>query len=261
MMKKKVLIIGIISLLFLLSFNIPLIATGISITKKPDSCLINNSDGNQIVPMVDVPILEPGDIMFRYTDIFDFEEKNIGHTLLYKGFNCSGTGKYEFIEAWSKVRSKSYSERGLENDFWNVGRVEHASIVQKQNAIKFAESQIGKDFQYPYNSKNFNPNDENDNDSDKWYCSEIVWAAYYNCNHSPETGILGEGIDIDCDGWNAKNDSDNVSVMPEDIYADSDVKIIWESKLSKSLSNENNYRIRLFSYLLSFFRKIFVIGV
>jgi len=59
-----------------------------------------------------------------------------------------------------------------------------ASGSQKQRAVAFAYSQLGK----AYHVTNSRPKDPNPN-SPSWSCSELVWAAYYN-----------QGIDLDSNG-------------------------------------------------------------
>ena len=63
---------------------------------------------------------------------------------------------------------------------------------QKQNAIDFIKRQLGKRFQNNWTNKNYNPEDvENDTYANEWYCSELLWAAYYNCdNPFPEKKCL-----------------------------------------------------------------------
>ena len=66
-----------------------------------------------------------------------------------------------------------------------------------------------------------------------WYCTELVWAAYYNCNHSPEEKIYGQGIDIDRNEW--RKDSLIYSmVWPNNIIRDDDVEVFYLRK------NRNN---------------------
>jgi uncharacterized protein YycO len=54
--------------------------------------------------------------------------------------------------------------------------------------ISFAETQIGKDFEMDmfFHNKNNHPNDTNDPYSNIWYCTELIWATNYNCNHKPD---------------------------------------------------------------------------
>ena len=187
-------------------------------------------------------ILEPGDILIYLSDRPDTE----GHCRIFKEYNDL-TRRYIFIEAAPVVVKHSMTELRLKALAWFwyerlvVVRIVNATEEQKQNAIEFCERQIGKKFDgnYLYINKSYNPEDGEKN-SNEWYCSELVWAAYYNCNYSfPRNigGLLGKfeygkGIDIDYNGWmpDSEDDSGNkyIFVGPEDIVKDPDVKEILE---------------------------------
>lgn len=172
-------------------------------------------------------MLQPGDIAFKHPDIFpDYFPTILDHCLLYVGFNNS-TGMYVFIEASmvdTRVQYRFETEETLTGPFYGpFARVRHANESQKQNAIDFAKRQIGKPFQGEWINKNYNPEDTiNDPLADKWYCSELIWAAYYNCNNpfpeeEPENGyVYGDGIDLDRNGWR-RNVFNYTIVTPRDI--------------------------------------------
>jgi len=93
-------------------------------------------------------------------------------------------------------------------------RVVNVTAVQRQNAVTWALSRIGDLYQTWDPRKCADPNASLIT-ADQWYCSEIVWAAYYH-----------QGIDIDQNGW--KRDFPWFfpifsSVSPQDIYDDNDV--------------------------------------
>lgn len=171
--------------------------------------------------------LQPGDIAFMHPDITpDYLPTIIDHCLLFIEYNSS-TDVYVFIEAsalHSQVQYRYETESSLTGLFFGpFATVKHASITQKQNAIDFAKKQLGKSFQGEWINKNFNPEDtENDSYANEWYCSELIWAAYYNCNNTfpeaePKTGyIYGEGIDLDRNGWH-KNMFNSSIVAPKEI--------------------------------------------
>jgi hypothetical protein len=171
--------------------------------------------------------LEPGDIAFKHPDVFpDFFPTIIDHCLLFVKFD-NQTGLYVFIEAGmasDQVRYRNETESALLGPFYGpFAKVRHANITQKQNAIDFAKTQLGKPFQGDWINKNYNPEDtKNDSYADEWYCSELIWAAYYNCNHpfpkeKPTEGYCyGEGIDLDRNGWN-KNPLNYSIVAPREI--------------------------------------------
>ena len=121
-----------------------------------------------------------------------------------------------------------YVVKIITGEMWGpFARIKTANSTQKQNAINFTKRQLGKKFQGGFfgifADKNYNPNDiDNDALANEWYCSELVWAAYYNCNNpfpeeEPEGGYTyGDGIDIDRNGWK-KNILDHTAVWPNEI--------------------------------------------
>lgn len=183
--------------------------------------------------------LEPGDIVFKHPDVFK-GPRIIDHCLIYVGYN-STNGRYEFIEAHYHygVQLRSVTKDELLSDSWGpYCRVKTANESQKQNALSFSKRQIGSSFQGEWINKNFNPTDtKNDIHANEWYCSEIIWAAYYNCNHSFAASIndtdliYGEGIDIDFNGWRKLNGY--IIVAPRDLLLDNDVKRVFVKTLDK----------------------------
>lgn len=173
-------------------------------------------------------LLQPGDIAFKHPDIFpDYFPTVIDHCLLFVEYNNSN-GLYLFIEAGmphDQVQYRYVTEAELTGPFYGpFVKVKHANESQKQNAIDFAKRQIGKPFQGEWINKNYNPEDTlNDSLANEWYCSELLWAAYYNCNNpfpeqKPENGyVYGDGIDIDRNGWNKNLFLNNSIVAPREI--------------------------------------------
>jgi hypothetical protein len=94
------------------------------------------------------------------------------------------------------------------------GRVINATVEQRHNATEWALSRVGDLYQTWDPRKEADPNAPMIT-ADRWYCSEIVWAAYYH-----------QGIDIDKNGW-ARDFPWFFpifsSVSPQDIYDDNDV--------------------------------------
>jgi len=222
-MKKVLIIVLIIVILFqesnlILSSNV----YGFSLTKTNNLNLAWNNKSTHYKKVSD---LEPGDILFRISQYV------VIHCLIFKQYNAT-TQLYEFIEANSEhgVRRIFYSESILNNTliYKKFARVKTANLTQKKNAILFAESQIGKEFEWDmfFHNKNNVPDDSNDPFSDSWYCTELVWAAYYNCNHTSDEKIYGEGIDIDRNGW-GKDSLIFSMVWPLDILLDDDVDVYY----------------------------------
>lgn len=194
--------------------------------------------------------LEPGDIVFKFPDVFpNFFPKIIDHCLLFVEFDNS-TGLYVFIEANVPNEIVQYvyeTESSLTNfPYGPVARVEDANNSQKLNAINFAKGQVGKSFQMEVINKNYNPEDViNDPYANEWYCSELMWAAYYNCNNSfpesePQQGyVYGEGIELDRNGWNK-------TILNISIVAPREI-LLNKNKVSvfylHNVTNSNEYHI------------------
>ena len=160
--------------------------------KKTNNHPSNNSSCNLI----------PGDIVWRWSYI-----PFITHCLLYVGQNEEHM--YGFIEANSlhNVWNPSYDINWMQSElFSTICRVDTNETI-REKAIQFAQSQVGKNFSYIH-EKEFDP------DTEDWYCTEIVWAAYYS-----------QGIDIDVNGWHENPFFDAPVILPYEIYLDSDITI------------------------------------
>lgn len=227
-MKKKTILIYIIGSLIIFQLNFYDIIPANSIEKHD----INNSFNRyKRIEEIIISELEPGDIAFKHPDIFpDYFPTIIDHCLLFIGYDKS-TEKYVFIEAGihnSCVQYRNETKENITGKMWGpFARVRTASDFQKNNAINFSKRQIGKKFQGEFfginADKNYNPEDvHNDVFANEWYCSELIWAAFYNCNNpfpeeEPINGyIYGNGIDIDPNGWK-KNIFGHTVVMPREI--------------------------------------------
>ena len=211
-MKNETLTIIVIGILLITNFSISTTSTGISPTKKVNSYLASytNSDISSEETKISGLNLEPGDIAWRWVDAETFPLfQYFMHPLMCTG--CVGD-KYEFIEAngvkdvWIRIESEQWRKDNNIFDFVCRVKDEIASDIDIQNAIDFAKSQEGKKFaplfdfyNFTFHEKNSNPNDPDDNLSDAWYCTELIWAAYYN-----------RGIDIDSNKGSI--------VMPFDIH-------------------------------------------
>jgi hypothetical protein len=239
-MKAKLIALGIIFLCIGLFDSV----VGFSTVKKDENNLsksfINDPFYNK---------LKPGDIIIYLPG----RSVQYGHCRLFKGYTPF-TRKYMIIESFYHVIKYKCRLFGLmfpyhlfRYDGIVIVRV-NATAEQKQNAIKFAENQVGKrfDFDHDKENKNFDPKDPNDPNANKWYCSELVWAAYYN-----------QGIDIDYNGWEKdiqdKKGNNYSFVSPLDIIADDDVQVmkIWERKhifKNKNVAVESRF-MSLFQFI------------
>lgn len=187
------------------------------------SPILQNSNHIEIIQPITSVDLKSGDIMFETVYTFLMYV----HTLMFIRYEESNE-TYVFIEAPanSPVRYEYFSYEAISDpSHYKFGRVIVASDQQIQNAVLFAESQLGKEFQDNFIwPKNYNPNDPDDMYADAWYCSELIWAAYYNCDHHPDEQIFGDGIDID---YNY-----GPFVKPRDIRRDLDVKVFFFEDLT-----------------------------
>lgn len=172
--------------------------------------------------------LEKGDIVWRFVDenIFPLFQYFM-HPLMFTGNIIDD--KYEFIEAHGgkDVCLTLYSEFTIKNDgLFRVALRLNQHIPDRQtvidNAVSFATMPDRLDDEFvslvyfdedgylQYHYKNSNPDDPNDPLSDKWYCTELIWAAYKN-----------QGIELD------GNDG---PVLPMDLFASINLYTIdlWE---------------------------------
>jgi uncharacterized protein YycO len=196
-------------------------------------------------------IIEPGDLIVYLNTEYQ-TNMNSGHCRLFKEYNPT-TDKYTIISTSQQVRSVQLSEEELYN-FAKECSCEKVIVVkidataeQKQNAIAFADQQIGKYFDFffrtTHKNKNYNPKDNDDPSANKFYCTELNWASYYNCNNHPDEEIYGDGIDIDHNGWEKDMEYPGREfsfIYPSDIIKDDNVKetiTVWEKNMEdKSLT-------------------------
>jgi len=244
-MEKKILTIIIVGILLLTNNIIINQVNSFAVSEKNQKNLKFNKYLSEKASVISD--LKPGDILFHISQYITI------HCLIFKQFNVSNN-MYEFLEANSDhgVRRIFYSENTLNNTliYKKFARVETANSIQIQNAILFAESQIGKEFEWDmfFHNKNYIPSDPEKPYSNSWYCTELVWAAYYNCNHTVDEEIYGEGIDIDRNKW--KKDSLIWSmVWPNDILWDDDIKVFYLRKNKIKNSNDNFLLYNIFNSL------------
>lgn len=226
-MKKMLLILFILGILLSVNISVYARIQSLSVSDKVQNCETSNKE--IIMKSSKISDLEPGDILFHISQYITI------HCLIFKQYNITDN-IYEFIEANSDhgVRRIFYSENTLNNTiiYKKFARVKNANSTQIQNAILFAESQMGKQFEWDmfFHDKNYIPNESKYPFSKTWYCTELVWAAYYNCNHTPDEKIYGEGIDIDRNEW--RKDSLIWSmVWPNNILWDEDIEVFYLRKI------------------------------
>ena len=86
----------------------------------------------------------------------------------------------------------------------------------RNEAISFAYSQLGKPYQYlDWQKLLLNRTKDPSADADAWYCTELIWAAYYN-----------QGIELDLKGMHVG------PVMPAEICWDNDIEMYTQHMLN-----------------------------
>lgn len=167
--------------------------------------------------------LQPGDILY---DPYSYV---VGHAGLYIGDGKVVEAQGDPINTnSSKVKETSittwdYPER---SDTYLL-RVKKPSGIGdnqwqeiKDNAIQFAIGQEGKAYNWHWWTKHSDP------DSSSWYCSELVWAAYYN-----------QGIDLE---YHPETTVVVNPVSPIEIFKDDDIYIV-NQHLTHDMSGLRKY--------------------
>ncbi len=192
---RKGLVLGIIVLF--VGTSIPL--QGATIGPK-------NIKNVQIHESLVPPDVKAGDIVFF--EVYNYSHYNPGwdHVGLYIG-NNEFIHASQYLHCVAKQNISIFEPLDMEIVY---GKVITSNETQRTNAINFAEGQIGKPFYVR------DPKDPSF-DSEAWYCSELVWAAY-----------LSQGIDIDKNGW-----SFPPFVGTSEMCWDDDVEMYSYHKLNK----------------------------
>lgn len=153
--------------------------------------------------------LRKGDIVWRWVDETIFPLlKFFMHPLLFTGNIINDS--YEFIEAHggkdvcltyltenmikrqtifssaNRLRDQYYDDKTM-NDI-----IAFATDEERMDDIFVSLLYFDEMGNIQYHQKNHNPNDVSDPLSDKWYCTELIWAAYYNygINIDPNDGPI-----------------------------------------------------------------------
>ena len=128
--------------------------------------------------------MEKGDIVYEAQGGFGVT----GHIAIVEGKYYSAEKKQYYVRLIEAIeqgvcRSVLVDQRVVDKTV-TVYRVTGASNAQKNAAVSFCRSQLGK----KYNCDLSHDTSASEKD---WYCSELVWAAYKN-----------QGIDIETKGFN-----------------------------------------------------------
>lgn len=176
------------------------------------------------------PILDPGDILICKTPgslIFG----DWTHVGMYIGNgNVVESNMTNSITREPGVEVNPLSDWMYPKKKWvSYQRVSTADDATRRAAVKFAMDQYYDGDKYDYNffQKSSDPN------SDSWYCSELVWAAYWNASNGQ--------IDLEYHQFGIRFPYG--FVHPEEIYDDEETEIIggdlreWPTTAWESLDN------------------------
>lgn len=128
-------------------------------------------------------VVRKGDLIFEAKGGFGIT----AHIAIVEGIYYSSTHNQYYIriiEAIDQgvVRSVLDDQRVNDKDVI-ILRVSGASNSQINNSVNFCTGQLGKAYKLDF-AKDTSPNEKD------WYCSELVWAAYYNQGINIETSAL-----------------------------------------------------------------------
>jgi len=173
--------------------------------------------------------IESGDILYdeaaRFTSVLVSKVISIGqHAGMYLGSNRTIEARKGHLVDFYDISSWDMPNR----DNVYLLRV-NCPKSSKTAALMFVHDQLNKSYNLSdllASNKNSSPN------STDWYCSELVWAAYYNqglginIEANPTNSVQPEGWPPDADG---KFDN---GVLPSEIFNDNDVdKVSWHLEL------------------------------
>lgn len=230
---KKIIAIEIICLL-LLTILASLSAAELKTSKILDLKKIEFDKKIDNVPNLP-DYLKPGDIVVFFYHNIDLAEHSVMYIGARNGSDCfiesSLPGKYSTIDGVKITDMKTMWNKHYEHR-WIYASVVTATEAQKEEAIKWCESKLGEKFQriplpgikrpfdnWAKTTERYDPHyfpfyKLIKNNYNKWYCSELIWAAYY---------FISDGkIDLDCNGW-SRITFGIPAVVPWEILVDNDV--------------------------------------
>lgn len=146
--------------------------TGTSLPQEPNYCKYHLLEK-----------CKPGDILFEAKGNHGIT----GHCAIVEGKFYDPIKKKHYIrivEGLSYGISRSVlDDDRLDNRAGYIYRIKNASEIQKQAAIDFCISQLGKPYKFGF-SKDHHPT------LDVWYCSQLLWAGYKNIGIDIETNWI-----------------------------------------------------------------------
>lgn len=174
--------------------------------------------------------IQPGDILYDDEALGGF-----GHIGIYVG-NVEIGEKIFYNQVAEANKKTDDGKKGVQYrdiETWDYPKRKLVYLIRvnvlnneiKGNAVAFMKEQINKPYEFPWTTKNPDPN------SPEWYCSELVWAAYYN-----------QGIDLE-----TPPDPLGGPVAPFEIYADNDVFVMGSHIEGLAEKGKKSLIFRIFS--------------
>lgn len=165
--------------------------------------------------------LKRGDILYDFVGA-DLGLMMTGHIAIIEGIFWDTTYNQYYVRTIEANPTIGVA-RGLLtperfNDNKCILRVETATEAIKYNAVQFCIDELGQGYSGLFSQQN------EEHSPIGWYCSELVWAAYYS-----------EGIDID--GGNRSG------VWPGDIAASGYTKTIMHYSQTTTFTTTGNYHV------------------
>ena len=155
------------------------------------------------VPKISISELDAGDLLFSRTGITNFIPGYWAHTAIFAGIDENG-------QAWILETKRGLGlkknpiEQFLEREHVVVAKVKNVNKENKVKVVEWIKERLGLPFDYFYPTKNII--------DEKYYCSEIIWAAYKQI-----------GVDLDTNpGWTFKYLG---GVAPQEMFEYSDLEV------------------------------------
>lgn len=194
-----------------------LVPTGMGTTRSRVPPSVVHAVENTTVPTItSVPEgVEIGDLML--VDLRLDQSRPWKRPGLYNEHSAIYVGNNTLIEANGVVRYRNFTQFSQWCKNYIFLRVRTANESQRQAAVEWAKSKIGLPYQvffdFPWFGLKIADTDKQFPTAHELYCSELLWAAYYN-----------QGIDLDRDRWIFP-----CWITPNDILYDDDIEVLFRN--------------------------------
>ncbi|MBO1086803.1 MULTISPECIES: C40 family peptidase [Enterococcus] len=225
------------------SFNIGNSLDNITFEKKPEygtyDLLNTVQPGDLIFEVNRADILDLGVIVLHHIMIVDdiVEETHIinGKEETFTYIRTIEATKGNFGAKSDGVVYGVLDDERFDYTNASILRVPEATVLQKQAAILFMKSQLGKSYSLSlslgHRDRTFS--------RQSWYCSMLVWAAYMNATPDGNIDDLTPGDDPNFQGIDLESKDDPIeapSITPNDIWRSDKLE-----KISPSFPEYNDY--------------------